>query len=85
VAQSFDLKRLADRLTTAANRIAASPARLRAEVTPTDLIVAAHGHDGGHGRGRTESLAFGILFHDDEDRLSQAIGRVEAYCRENGA
>ncbi|WP_158915870.1 hypothetical protein [Caulobacter sp. S45] len=74
MAQAFDLKRLADRLSAAADRIAASPAHLRTEVTPTDLIVAAHGHDGGHGRGRTESLAFGILFHDDEDRLAQGPG-----------
>ena len=83
MAQSFDLKRLADRLNAAADRIAASPAHLRAETTPTDLIVAAHGHDGGHGRGRTESIAFGILFHDDIDRLGEALDRLETYCREN--
>ena len=65
----------------AAERIAQSPAHLKAEVSPTDLIIAAHGADGGHGQGRTESLAFGVLFHDEVDRLGQAIDRLERYIQ----
>ena len=83
MAQPIDLKMLADRLTAAADRIAQSPAHLCTEVTPTDFVIAAHGADGGHGQGRTESFPFGVLFHDMEDRLGQAIDRIERYCREN--
>ena len=83
--QPFNLKQLAQRLDAAAERVGASPVGLCTEVTATDLIIAAHGKDGGHGRGRTESLAFGILFNDPEDRLAQAIDRIEAYCRDNAA
>ena len=83
MAAPLDLKMLSQRLAAAAERISGSPAGLCAEVTSTDLVVAAHGRDGGHGQGRTESLPFGVLFHDKEDRLSQAIDRVERYCQEN--
>ena len=83
MAQSIDLKQLATRLGNAADRIAGSPARLCTEATMTDLVVAAHGSDGGHGQGRTESVPFGVLFHDPVDRLSQAIDRIERYCRDN--
>ncbi len=83
MATPFDLKTLADRLSAVAARIAASPAGLCAEVTPTDLVVAAHGPDGGHGQGRTESIPFGVLFHDPQDRLAQAIDRLERYCAEH--
>ena len=83
MATAFDLKTLAERLATAAERIAASPAGLCVEVTPTDLVIAAHGRDGGHGQGRTESLAFGVLFHDPKDRLDEAVDRIERYCRAN--
>ena len=83
MAQPIDLKRLAERLHAAAERIAASPAGLSAEVSTTDLMVVAKGADGGHGQGRTESMPFGVLFHDPVDRLSQALDRIEAYCRDN--
>ena len=83
MANPLDLKMLAQRLAVAADRVAASPAGLCCEVTMTDLVIAAHGRDGGHGQGRTESLPFGVLFHDKADRLSQAIDRIERYCREN--
>jgi hypothetical protein len=85
MAQALDLARLVDRLRTASERISSSPAGLCAEVTSTDLVVAAHGTDGGHGRGRTESIPFGILFRDDADRLGEAIDRIETYCAENAA
>ena len=82
MAQPFELKTLADRLAAAAERVARSPAGLCTEVTPTDLIIAAHGADGGHGQSRTESLPFGLLFHDEHDRLAEALDRLERYCRE---
>ncbi len=83
MANPFNLKQLADRLAAAAERVSASPAGLCAEVTMTDLVIAAHGRDGGHGQGRTESLPFGVLFHDKQDRLTQAIDRIERYCEQN--
>ena len=83
MSRPLDLKMIAQRLSSAAERISNSPAGLCTEVTPTDLVIAAHGADGGHGQGRTESLAFGVLFHDDEDRLAQALDRLERYCAEN--
>jgi hypothetical protein len=76
--QPFNLKILAERLSAAADRIAASPYALQSQITPTDLVIAAVGEDGGHGQGRTESLQFGLLFHDDHDRLGEALDR---YCR----
>ena len=85
MAQSLDLSRLVERLGAAADRISASSVGLCAEVTATDLVIAAHGEDGGHGQGRTESVPFGVLFRDDVDRLAQAIDRVEKYCRDNPA
>ena len=83
MAQPLDLAKLADRLRSAAERISSSPAGLCAEVTATDLVIAAHGSDGGHGQGRTESIPFGVLFHDPNDRLADAIERIERYCRDN--
>ena len=83
MALPLDLKRLSERLGKAADRVASSPAGLCTEVTMTDLVIAAHGHDGGHGQGRTESLPFGILFNDPEDRLGQALDRLERYVAEN--
>ncbi len=83
MAQPVDLKLLADRLAAASERIAQSPSGLSATVTPMDLVIAARVADGGHGQGRTESLPFGVLFHDKEDRLSQALDRLERYCSEN--
>ena len=83
MALPLDLKTLADRLAKAAERVAASPAGLCTETTMTDLVIAAHGHDGGHGQGRTESLPFGILFNDPVDRLGQAIDRLERYVASN--
>jgi hypothetical protein len=77
--QPFDLKQLADRLAAAAERVAQSPHGLKAEVSTTDLILVAHGGEGGHGTGRTESLAFPVLFHRDGDRLAQALDRLERY------
>ena len=85
MAQALDLTRLAERLRQASERVSNSPAGLCAEVTATDLVIAAHGSDGGHGRGRTESVPFGVLFRDDIDRLAQAIDRIEAYCAETAA
>ena len=82
MAQPFDLKTLAERLNAAAEKIAASPHGLRIQVTPTDLLIAAPGRDGGHGQGRTESLQFGLLFHDEHDRLAEALDRLERYCRD---
>ena len=83
MALPLDLKKLADRLAKAAERVSASPAGLCTEVTMTDLVIAAHGHDGGHGQGRTEALPFGVLFNDPEDRLGQALDRLERYVQEN--
>ena len=83
MAQSLNFHDFVQRLSVAAERIAASPAGLCTEVTATDLVIAAHGSDGGHGQGRTESIPFGILFRDEVDRLGQAIDRVERYCAEN--
>ncbi len=83
MANPLDLKQLAERLAAAAERVSASPAGLCAETTATDLVIAAHGRDGGHGQGRTESLPFGVLFHDKQDRLAQAIDRIERYCEQN--
>ena len=83
MANPLDLKQLAERLAAAAEQISASPAGLCTETTMTDLVIAAHGSDGGHGQGRTESLPFGVLFHDKEDRLSQALDRIERYCRDH--
>ena len=83
MALPLDLTMLADRLAKAAERVSASPAGLCTEVTMTDLVIAAHGRDGGHGQGRTESLPFGILFNDPQDRLSQALDRLERYVQEN--
>ena len=83
MANPLNLKQLAERLSSAAERISASPAGLCTETTATDLVIAAHGRDGGHGQGRTESLPFGVLFHDREDRLAQAIDRIERYCEQN--
>ena len=85
MAQTFDIKHLADCLSAAAERIAASPYGLCSEVTPTDLIITAHGRDDGHGQGRTESLQFGLLFHDKRDRLPEALDRLERYCRDHEA
>ena len=83
MANPLNLKQLAERLAAAAERISASPAGLCTEVTMTDLVIAAHGRDGGHGQGRTESIPFGVLFHDKADRLAQAIDRIERYCEQN--
>ena len=83
MALPLDLKTLSDRLAKAAERVASSPAGLCTEVTMTDLVIAAHGRDGGHGQGRTESLPFGILFNDPEDRLGQALDRLERYVAEH--
>ena len=83
MANALNLKQLAERLVAAAERFSASPAGLCTETTATDLVIAAHGRDGGHGQGRTESIPFGVLFHDKEDRLSQAIERIERYCEQN--
>ena len=83
MARPLDLTKLAERLHAAADRIGGSPAGLCAETTSTDLVIAAHGVDGGHGQGRTESIPFGVLFHDPIDRLSQAIDRIERYCQDN--
>ena len=83
MAQPLDLDLLAERLRAAAARISSSPTGLCCEKTGTDLVIAAHGPDGGHGQGRTESIAFGVLFHDPEDRLGQSIDRIEAYCKAN--
>ena len=83
MANAIDLKALAERLATNADRIAASPAGLCTEASMTDLVIAAHGRDGGHGQGRTESVPFGVLFHDPVDRLGQAIDRIERYCEQN--
>ena len=83
MAQALNFAELTARLSAASERIAASPAGLCTEVTATDLVIAAHGADGGHGQGRTESIPFGILFRDEVDRLGQAIDRIERYCAEN--
>ena len=83
MALTLDLGMLAKRLQAAADRISASPVGLCCETTPTDLVIAAHGEDGGHGQGRTESIAFGVLFHDPQDRLGEAIDRIETYCHAN--
>ena len=83
MANPLDLKLLAERLAAAAERVSTSPAGLCSEATMTDVVIAAHGRDGGHGQGRTESIPFGVLIHDKQDRLSQAIDRVEAYCQAN--
>ncbi len=83
MANPLNLKLLAERLAAAAERISASPAGLCAEVTMTDLVIAAHGRDGGHGQGRTESMPFSLLFHDKADRLAEAIDRIERYIKEN--
>ena len=80
MANAVDLKTIASRLQDAAERIAKTPIGLKSEATMTDLIVTAPAADGGHGQGRTESLPFGVLFHDPVDRLSEAIARIEAYC-----
>ncbi len=85
MAQALDFPELIKRLTAASERIANSPAGLCTEVTATDLVIAAHGVDSGHGQGRTESVPFGILFRDEVDRLAQAIERIERYCAENPA
>jgi hypothetical protein len=83
MALPLDLKMLADRLAKAAERVSASPTGLCTEVTTTDLVIAAHGRDGGHGQGRTESIPFGVLFNDPEDRLAQALDRLERYVSEH--
>ncbi len=83
MANPLNLKSVAERLAAAAERVSASPAGLCTEVTMTDLVIAAHGRDGGHGQGRTESIPFGVLFHDKADRLAEAIARIERYCEQN--
>jgi hypothetical protein len=83
MALPLDLKMLSDRLAKASERVGASPAGLCTEVTATDLVIAAHGRDGGHGQGRTESIRFGVLFNDPEDRLGQALDRLERYLADH--
>ena len=81
MANPIDLKTIASRLTAAADRIGQSPVSLTSQATMTDLVVTAPGRDGAHGQGRTESIPFGVLFHDPIDRLSQAVDRIEAHCK----
>ncbi len=83
MANPIDLKTIVSRLQEAADRIGRSPAGLTSQATMTDLVVTAPGLDGAHGQGRTESIPFGVLFHDPVDRLSQAIDRIEAYCKDD--
>ena len=66
----FDLNRLAQRLTAAAPRLEG----YEVTVTSAELVISK---DGGHGVGRSESVAYGSLFLRDDDVLAAALDRLE--------
>ena len=77
MAQPLDIKRLAERLASAADRVAQSAHGLTTQATPTDLLIVAGGPQAAHTQANIESLPFAALFHDDRDRLGEALDRLE--------
>ena len=77
MAQPFDIKRLADRLASAAERVSGSPHGLGTEATMDALVIFAGEPGGPRSVANCEAVPFGALFHDEEDKLAQAISRLE--------
>lgn len=67
---TFDLERLAERLTSAAGRLDG----VKVTVSNMDLILSRDGF----GTGRSEAVPFAALFLRDDDVLAQALDRLEA-------